>query len=149
MDVENFDATKFRGRKLKEVHKAGLCEPKYIPTEREIELACLQIQVRWSEDEAFKRAAGPVDCEPYGLEAWMICPECQRYSDRCVEGEWIQEVCSNCLNHQEAVRAGRYDDGSNHMYHRSDWQDVQWHDIQYHGGGTNRSDCPPWWEGLA
>lgn len=115
--------------------------PSYLPTEKEIRLACLLIQESWSHEETNKRANGEAFAtEPYGLESWMLCPHCQKVSDRADEVFAPWAGCSECERIEKSLRSGQFCNGS--YYHNGQ---PEFHDIQYNGPRTDRFDTDPWW----
>ncbi len=114
--------------------------PHYLPTEAEIKAACLRIQDSWSENETLKRAHGPADAEPYGMEDWMLCPHCQKVSDNADEvfAPWV--CCTECERIEKSLQSGLYCNGSYYNNGRP-----AWHDAEYNGPRTDRFDTDPWW----
>ncbi len=120
-------------------------QPKYLPTPEEIAQACELIQKSWSDHEAGKRRRGELlDCLPYGLEDWMLCPECHTISALADELHNPAPVCRDCEREEEARLAGRIC----RRYHPGNpLLDVI--EIDYHGHGMAfRADNEPWWHGL-
>jgi hypothetical protein len=83
------------------------------------------------------------DCEPYGVDDWLLCPDCQRISPLAHELFNRAPVCRDCEREEEARLAGRICRG---MYRGNGRPAL--HDLVYNGHRTDRFDTDPWWEGI-